>query len=388
MNFEITKEQENIQKMMRNIVEKEVAPGTKMRDAEPDPEKAFDTAYDILMNKMAPMGLLSLWFPKEYGGLDVGFVSLALAAFELNKQEVGFGTAYGVHMGLAAYAIPNYGTKEQKDKWLPGIAQGKSLCSFGLTEPGAGSDAAMQQTTAVKDGDEYVINGSKIYITSSSYSDLYMVYAMTDKEKGTKGISCFVVEKDTPGLVMGPASDKMGIRASIQREIYFEDMRVPAFNLLGKEGEGFKIAMNSLNLGRIAVAAQGVGNAMGALEDARQYAKERVQFGKPIIKQQSVQNMLADMAVKVETAKLLTLYAAWTADQGKNYAKEASMAKRYATDISMEVTTDAVQVYGGAGFLKDHDMERRMRDAKILQIYEGTNQIQRGIIAGFLEREE
>lgn len=388
MNFALTKEQENIQKMMRNIVEKEIAPGTKMRDNEPDPKKSFDTAHDILRNKMAPMGLLSLWFPKEYGGLDVGVVSLVAAALELNKQEVGFGTAYGVHMGLAAYAIPTYGTKEQKEKWLHGIAKGETLCSFGLTEPNAGSDAAMQQTTAVKDGDEYVLNGSKIYITNSGYSDLYMVYAMTDQSKGTKGISCFVVEKDTPGLTIGPASNKMGIRASIQCELYFDNMRVPAFNRIGEEGEGFKIAMNSLNLGRIAVAAQGAGNAWGALEDARKYAKERIQFGKPIIKQQMVQAMLADMAVKVETAIMLTYKAAWLADEGLPYAKEASMAKRYATDIGMEVTTDAVQCYGGAGFLKDHDVERRMRDAKILQIYEGTNQIQRGIIAGFLEREE
>ncbi|HWQ77406.1 MAG TPA: acyl-CoA dehydrogenase family protein [Anaerovoracaceae bacterium] len=382
MNFTFTEEQLLIQKLMREFCAKEIAPGAAERDEKAD----FSSAYEIMMKKMAPLGLMSLWFPKEYGGLGLDYVTFALAGFELNKVEVGFGTAYSVQMTLGSYPLYAYGTEEQKQKWFVPLAKGEKLASFGLTEPNAGSDAAMQETTAVLDGDSYVLNGSKIYITNAGYSDIYTVFAMTDKSKGVKGISAFIVEKDTPGFVIGPESRKMGIRASTQRELYFENCRIPEGNLLGKEGEGFKIAMSALDLGRVGVAAQGVGVAMGALEAAVKYSKERVQFGKPISSQQAVAFMIADMACKVETARLLVLEAAWLGSQGLPYTKESAMAKLVASDTAMEVTTNAVQIFGGAGYLKDHPLERMMRDAKILQIYEGTNQIQRLVISGAILR--
>jgi alkylation response protein AidB-like acyl-CoA dehydrogenase len=382
MNLKFTEDQLAVQKLMREFCAREVAPGVAERDEKGD----FTPAYEIMMKKMAPLGLLSLWFPKEYGGSGLDYVAFALAAIELNKVEVGFGTAYSVHLSLGTYPLYAYGSEAQKQKWLVPTARGEKLTAFGLTEPNAGSDAAMQETTAVPDGDHYVLNGSKIYITNAGFADYYTVFAMTDKSKGVKGISAFLVEKDTPGFTFGPESRKMGIRVSVQRELYFKDCRIPKENLIGNEGEGFKIAMTSLDLGRVGVASQAVGVAAGALEAAIKYSKERIQFGKPICNQQAVAFMLADMATKVETARLMTLEAAWLGSQGLPYSKEAAMAKLHASDVAMQVTTDAVQIFGGAGFLKDHPVERMMRDAKILQIYEGTNQIQRLVISGAILR--
>lgn len=379
MNFVLNQEQQDIRAMVKDFAEKSVAPTAAERDEkELFPRDIFD--------QMGQLGILGLPYPEEYGGAGSDFVSYAIAVEELSRVCGSTGIGLSVHTSLCSWPIFNYGTEEQKQKYLHPLAEGTTLGAFGLTEPNAGTDAAAGSTIAVKDGDDYVISGTKVFNTNGGEAGIYVVFAMTDKAAGLKGISAFIVEKDTPGFTFGKKEVKMGIRSSVQRELIFENCRVPAANMLGKEGQGFKIAMTTLDGGRIGVAAQSVGIAQGALDEAIKYSKERIQFGKPIAANQAVSFMLADMATKVEAARLLTYRAAFNKSQHLPYSKEAAMAKLFASDAAMSVTTDAVQIFGGYGYSREYPVERMMRDAKITQIYEGTNQAQRMVIAGSILR--
>ena len=382
MNFAFTPNQLAIQQLAKEFAAKELAPNAKAWDKGED----FTPIYNLMKEKMAPLGLLGLPYPQEYGGAGSDQVAYVLAGIEFNKVCASTGCAYSVHISLNGWPILAYGTEEQKQKYSIPLAQGKLIGAFGLTEPGAGSDSGAQLTTAVADGDSYVLNGEKCFCTNAGLAEVYVVFAMTDKSKGLKGISAFIVEKDTPGFTFTKQEEKMGIRATVQRNLFFENCRIPKANLLGKEGEGFKIAMTTLDGGRIGIAAQGVGIAMGAYEYALQYSKQRIQFDKPICQQQAIAFKLAVMATKIEAAKWLTLNAAYLKDTKQPYSKEAAMAKMFATDTAMEVTTEAVQILGGHGFLRDHPVERMMRDAKITQIYEGTNEVQKMVISGAILR--
>ena len=377
MNFELTKEQIAFQQQMREFAEKEVAPGVMQRDQDAN----FAELYQILTTKMGPMGLLGLPYPKEYGGMGKTYIEFALGMFELCRVEVSLGASWSVCLSLGTAPLYKFGSEEQKLQFLVPLNQGEKISAFGLTEPDAGSDVSKLKTTAKRDSDSYILNGQKIYTTNGGFADTYIVFATTDESLGVKGISAFVVEKGTPGFAFGKDYQKMGLKATVQRELRFDNVRIPVANRIGPEGQGFKIAMTALDVGRLGVAAQGVGAAMGAYEIALAWAKERVQFGKPIIENQGVSFLLADMATKIEAAKLLTLQAAWLLSEGKPYSKEVAMAKLVATDTAMEVTTEAVQLLGGRGYLVENQVERFMRDAKILQIYEGTNQIQKMVIA-------
>lgn len=379
MNFVLTQEQEDIRKMVRDFVEKSVAPTAAERD-----EKEF-FPRDIF-DKMGELGIMGLPYPEEYGGAGSDFVSYAIAVEEISRACAATGIGLSVHVSLCAWPIFKYGTEEQKQQFLRPLAEGTKLGSFGLTEPNAGTDAGGSSTTAVKEGDSYIINGTKIFNTNGGEAEIEVIFALTDKEKGIKGMSAFIVEKGTPGFTYGKKEIKMGIRSSVQRELIFENCRIPAVNLLGKEGEGFKIAMSTLDGGRIGIAAQSVGIGQGALDEAVRYSKQRVQFGKPISSFQAVNFMLADMATKVDAARLLAYRAAYNKSNQLPYAKEAAMAKLFASDTAMSVTTDAVQIFGGYGFSREYPVERMMRDAKITQIYEGTNQAQRMVIAGNILR--
>lgn len=377
MNFEFSDEQQAIQKLVREFAEKEIAPTVQERD-----EKA-EFSREIF-DKIGELGLCGIFFPEEYGGSDGSYVSYILANEELSKVDDAVAAGYASSISLCAWPIWKFGTEEQKKKYLTPLAEGTKLGAFGLTEPNAGSDAARQQSTAVRKGDHYILNGSKIFITNGGEADIYVVFAMTDKTKGTKGISAFILEKGMEGFTFGKEEQKMGIHASKTRELIFQDVKVPVENLLGEEGKGFKIAMQGLDGGRIGVAAQGLGIAGAALEAAIKYSKEREQFGKPVCKFQSISFMLADMATKLDAARLLVYRAATLKEQGKPCTKESCMAKLYATDAAMSIATDAVQILGGYGYIREYPVERLMRDAKITQIYEGTNQIQRLIISGQL----
>ncbi len=377
MNFEFSDEQQAIQKLVREFAEKEIAPTVQERD-----EKA-EFSREIF-DKIGELGLCGIFFPEEYGGSDGSYVSYILANEELSKVDDAVAAGYASSISLCAWPIWKFGTEEQKKKYLTPLAEGTKLGAFGLTEPNAGSDAARQQSTAVRKGDYYILNGSKIFITNGGEADIYVVFAMTDKTKGTKGISAFILEKGMEGFSFGKEEQKMGIHASKTRELIFQDVKVPVENLLGEEGKGFKIAMQGLDGGRIGVAAQGLGIAGAALEAAIKYSKEREQFGKPVCKFQSISFMLADMATKLDAARLLVYRAASLKEQGKPCTKESCMAKLYATDAAMSIATDAVQILGGYGYIREYPVERLMRDAKITQIYEGTNQIQRLIISGQL----
>lgn len=374
MNFVLGAEQEEIRRMVREFAAKEVAPTAAERDEkELFPREIFD--------KMGELGILGLPYPEEYSGAGSDFLSYAIAVEELSRVCGSTGIGLSVHVSLCSWPIYKYGTEEQKQKYLRPLAEGSKLGAFGLTEPNAGTDAAAGSTIAVKDGDSYIINGTKVFNTNGGEAEIEIIFAATDKAAGLKGLSAFIVEKDTPGLRFGKRETKMGIRSSVQREVILEDCRVPAANLLGKEGEGFKIAMTTLDGGRIGVAAQALGLAQGALDEAIKYSKQRVQFGKPIATFQGVNFMLADMATKVEAARFLVYRAAFNKSHHLPYGKEAAMAKLYASDVAMEVTTDAVQIFGGYGYSREYPVERMMRDAKITQIYEGTNQAQRMVIA-------
>lgn len=376
MNFTLTPEQEDIRKLVADFAAKKIAPTA----AERDEKELFPRA---LFDEMGKLGFLGLPYPEEYGGGGMDFVAYALAVEEISKACASTGIGLSVHVSLCSWPIFKYGTEEQKQKYLKPLAEGAKLGAFGLTEPNAGTDVGGATTTAVKDGDSYVINGTKVFNTNGGEAEIEVVFAVTNKESGpVKGMSAFIVEKGTPGFSYGKKEIKMGIRSSVQRELIFENCRVPAVNLLGKEGEGFKIAMTALDGGRIGVAAQSVGIAQAAMEAAIKYPKERVQFGKPIASQQAINFLLAEMATKIDAARLLTLRAAYDKSNHLPYAKEAAMAKMFASDTAMQVATDAVQVFGGYGFSREYPVERLMRDAKITQIYEGTNQAQCMVIAG------
>lgn len=379
MQFELTEEQKMLQKMVREFAEKEVAPGA----AERDEKEEFSRE---LADAMGEMGLTGICFPESYGGAGSDVLSYIVAVEELSRVDDGVGVTLSATVSLCAWPIFKYGTEEQKQKYLRPLVEGTKLGAFGLTEPNAGTDAASQQTVAVPVGDHYILNGSKIFITNGGEAETYVIFAMTDKSKGVKGISAFILEKGMPGFTFGKKEHKMGIHSSQTMELIFQDVKVPKENLLGKEGEGFKIAMTTLDGGRIGIAAQALGIAQAALDHAIKYSKERIQFGKPIASNQAISFMLADMATKVDAARLLVYRAAYLKDKGLPYSKEAAMAKMYASDIAMEVTTDAVQIFGGYGYSREYPVERLMRNAKITQIYEGTNQVQRMVVAGAILR--
>jgi alkylation response protein AidB-like acyl-CoA dehydrogenase len=379
MIFELNEEQKMMQKMVREFAEKEVAPGAAERD---ENEEFSREIYD----KMADLGLSGICYPEQYGGADGDYLSYILAVEELSRVDDGVGVSLSATVSLCAWPIYAYGTEEQKKKYLTPLCDGSKMGAFGLTEPNAGTDAASQQTVAVKNGDHYVINGSKIFITNAREAETYVVFAMTDKSKGVKGITAFILEKGMPGFTFGKKEHKMGIRSSITMELIFQDVKVPVENMLGKEGDGFKIAMTTLDGGRIGIAAQALGIAQAALDHAVKYSMERVQFGKPIARNQAISFMIADMATKVESARLLVYRAAYNKEKGLPYSKEAAMAKMYASDAAMAVTTDAVQIFGGYGYSREYPVERLMRNAKITQIYEGTNQVQRMVVSGAVLR--
>lgn len=374
MNFNLTKEQEMVRAVVREFAEKEVKPLA----AEIDVTERFPKET---VEKMARYNILGVPFPVEYGGSGADEVAYAITVEELSKVCATTGVICSAHTSLACWPIFKYGSEEQKQKYLVPLAKGEHLGAFGLTEANAGTDAAGQQTVAILDGDDYILNGSKIFITNGGQSDTYVILAMTDKSKGTRGISAFIVEKDYPGFSIGKIEEKMGIRASATTELIFQNCRVPKENLLGKEGEGFKIAMSTLDGGRIGIAAQALGIAGGALNETVKYLKERQQFGRPIAKFQGLQWMVADMATEIDAARLLVYRAAFNKANNLPYSKEAAMAKLYASQTAMSVTTKCVQLFGGYGYTKDYPMERMMRDAKITEIYEGTSQVQQMVIA-------
>ena len=380
MNYFLDEEQLMIKDLARQLSEEKIIP---IR-AELDEKEEFP--WDV-MNALAQSDFFGIYIPEEYGGFGKGGFELTLAIEELSRACLGVSTSFAAN-ALGTYPILLYGTDEQKKKYLPDIASGKRLVAFGLTEANAGSDASGVQTTAKLEGNEYVLNGTKQWITNGGEAEIYTVIAITDKSKGARGASAFVVEKGTPGFSFGKKENKLGIRSSATTELVFENCRIPKENLLGRQGMGFIAAMKTLDSSRIGVGAQGVGVAQGAFEAAAAYARERVQFGQPIISIQAVQHMLADMATGIEAARALVYSAAKYIDSGaKDVSKESAMAKLFATDVAMKVTVDAVQVMGGAGYMKEYPVEKMMRDAKILQIYEGTNQIQKNVIGQAIIKE-
>lgn len=374
MNFKLTKEQQMVRNVMKEFTEKEVKPIA----AEIDETEQFPRET---VNKMAKYNMLGIPFPVEYGGAGGDELSYAIAVEELSKACATTGVILSAHTSLGCWPIYKFGTEEQKQKYLVPLAKGEHLGAFGLTEPNAGTDAAGQQTTAVLHGDDYILNGSKIFITNGGQADTYIIFAMTDKSKGTRGISAFIVEKDREGFSIGKIEEKMGIRASATAELIFQNCKIPKENLLGKEGEGFKIAMATLDGGRIGIASQALGIAAGALDETVKYLKERQQFGRPLAKFQGLQWMVADLATEIDAARLLVYRAAYNKANNLPYSKEAAMAKLFAANCAMNVTTKCVQLFGGYGYTKDYPMERMMRDAKITEIYEGTSQVQQMVIA-------
>ena len=380
MDYFLNEEQTMIKDLARQIAEEKIVP---VRE-ELDEKEEFP--WEI-MNVLAQSDLFGLFISEEYGGLGKGCLELSLAVEELSRACLGVATTYAAN-ALGTYPMILFGSEQQKKTYLPDIAAGKRLVAFGLTEANAGSDAAGIQTTAKLDGNEYVLNGTKQWITNGGEAEIYTIIAMTDKSKGARGASAFVVEKGTPGFQFGKKEKKMGIRTSSTRELIFDNCRIPKNNIIGKEGLGFIIAMRTLDNARAGVGAQGVGVAQGAFEEAVKFARQRVQFGHPIISFQAVQHMLADMATEIEAARALVYAVARYADSGvKEFTKESAMAKVFATDMAMRVTTNAVQVMGGSGYMREYPVEKMMRDAKILQIYEGTNQIQRNVIGQALIKE-
>ena len=380
MSYLFTEEQKMIRDLARQIADEKIRPVA----AEYDEKEEFP--WDIL-KVIAESDLAGIYIEEKYGGMGGGVTELCIATEEFSKACGGIAVSYAAS-ALGSYPIILYGTEEQKQKYLPDIASGKKLAAFGLTEAGAGSDAGAVSTTAKKEGDYYILNGVKQWITNGGEAETYTVIAMTDKTKGSRGASAFIVEKGTPGFEFGKKEKKLGIRSSATRELIFTNCKVPKENLIGKEGLGFIVAMKTFDKSRPGIGAQAVGIAQGALDHALRYAKERVQFGKPVSSFQGIQFMLADMGTKVEAARALVYYAAGLIDSGaKDISKFSAMSKLYASDIAMEVTTDAVQVFGGYGYMRDYPVEKYMRDAKITQIYEGTNQIQRGVIASELIKE-
>lgn len=380
MDYLLTEEQVMIRDLARQIAEEKIVP---VRE-ELDEKEEFP--WEI-MKALAQSDLFGLFIPEEYGGLGKGTLELCIAVEELSAACLGVSTTYAAN-ALGAFPILLFGSAEQKKKYLPDIASGKKLVAFGLTEANAGSDAAGIQTTARLEGNEYVINGTKQWITNGGEAEINTIIAITDKSKGPRGATAFIVDKGTPGFSFGKKERKMGIRSSVTRELVFDNCRVPKDNVIGKEGVGFVVAMKTLDSSRTGVGAQGVGVAQGAFDAAVKFARQRVQFGHPVISFQAVQHMLADMATDIEAARALVYSVARCVDSGaKDVTKESAMAKVFATDVGMRVTTNAVQVMGGSGYMREYPVEKMMRDAKVLQIYEGTNQIQRNVIGQALIKE-
>jgi len=380
MDYFLNEEQIMIRDLARQIAEEKIVPVR----AELDETEEFP--WEI-MQALAQSDMFGLFIPEEYGGIGKGCLELCLTVEELSRACLGVATTYAAN-ALGTFPMLLFGADEQKKRFLPDIASGKRLVAFGLTEANAGSDAAGIQTTAKRDGNEYVLNGTKQWITNGGEAEIYTIIAITDKSKGARGASAFVIEKGTPGFTFGKKEKKMGIRTSSTRELIFDNCRIPKENIIGKEGMGFIIAMKTLDNARAGVGAQGVGVAQGAFEEALKFSRQRVQFGHPIITFQAVQHMLADMAIEIEAARALVYSVARYMDSGaKDVTKESAMAKVYATDLAMRVTTNAVQVMGGSGYMREYPVEKMMRDAKILQIYEGTNQIQRNVIGQALIKE-
>jgi alkylation response protein AidB-like acyl-CoA dehydrogenase len=374
MDYLLTEEQIMIRDLARQIAVEKVVPVR----AELDEQNKFPAE---IMKAMAQADLFGIYIPEEYGGLGKKSLELCIAVEELSRACVGVSTSFAAN-ALGTYPILLHGSEAQKRKYLPDIAAGRKYVAFGLTEASAGSDAGGVQTTAKLEGNEYVLNGTKQWITNGGEADVYTVIAITDRSKGPRGASALIVEKGTPGFTFGKKENKMGIRASSTTELIFNNCRVPRENLIAKEGMGFIVAMKTLDSSRTGVGAQGVGVAQGAIDEALQFAKQRVQFGQPVTSFQAVQHMLADMQTQTEAARSLVYSVARYIDSGaKDVSRASAMAKLFATDVAMKVTTDAVQVMGGSGYMKEYPVEKMMRDAKILQIYEGTNQIQRNVIA-------
>lgn len=380
MNYYLTEEQQMIVDLVKKIAEEKIKPVR----AELDEKGQFP--HEI-MRIFAESDLCGLYIPQEYGGFGGGEMEFCLAVEEISRVCGGVGVTFAAS-ALGAIPILYYGSEEQKKKFLPGIAAGKKLAAFAITESEAGSDASAMKTRAVKDGNHYVLNGTKQWITNGGDADIYTVIAMTHPEKGSRGATAFIVEKGTPGFSFGKKENKMGIRASSTCELIFEDCRIPAENVISREGMGFIIALKTLDVTRPGIAAQAVGIAQGALEEAIDYARSRVQYEKQIIMFQAIQHMLADMATQIEVARSFVYSVAKTIDSGeKEYSKISAMAKLFASEMCMKVTTDAVQIMGGYGYMKDYPVEKMMRDAKVTQIYEGTSQIQRNVIAANLIKE-
>ncbi|MFB0830184.1 acyl-CoA dehydrogenase [Brevibacillus laterosporus] len=380
MDFRLNEEQEMLRKMIREFAEEHIAPTA----AERDEEERFDRS---IFEKLAELGLTGIPWDEKYGGAGADYLSYVLAVEELSRVDASIGVTLSAHVSLASWPIYKFGTEEQKQTFLRPLAEGKKMGAYCLTEAGSGSDSAGMRTTAVRDGDHYILNGNKIFITNAGEAETYIVFAVTNPDLKHKGVTAFLLEKDMPGFSMGKKEKKLGIRSSLTLEVIMEDVRVPVANRLGEEGQGFKIAMMTLDGGRNGIAAQALGIAQGAFEHALSYAKERIQFGKPIAALQAIQFKLADMATQIEAARLLTYQAAWLEDKGLPYGKASAMSKVFAGDIAMQVTTEAVQVFGGYGYTREYPVERFMRDAKITQIYEGTNEIQRVVISNLLLKE-
>jgi len=381
MDYFLTEEQLMIKEVARKVAEEKIKP---LRE-EADEKEEFP--WEI-QEELAKADLCGIYIPEEYGGMGFGVFELCLAVEELCKVDGSIALVLAA-TALGTFPIIMFGNEEQKKKYLPDIASGKKIVAFALTEPEAGSDAGNIKTRAVKEGDYYILNGTKCFITNGGIADIYVVIAMTDPSKGSRGASAFIVEKGMEGFSFGKKEKKMGIRSSETRELIFDNCKVPKENLLGKEGMGFMIAMKTFDVSRPGVAAQALGIAQGALDDAIKYSRERIQFGQPICSFQAIQHMLADMATQIEAARCLVYQVAKSIDANPNgrFTKESAMAKLFASDVAMKVTVDAVQILGGYGYMRDYPMEKRMRDAKITQIYEGTNQIQRNEIALALIRE-
>ena len=377
MDFNLTKTDVLFLQMIREFAEKEVKPlAAEVDETERFPEET--------VRKMAKLGIMGIPVPAEYGGAGGNNILYTMAVEELSRVCATTGVIVSAHTSLCCAPIMENGTEEQKMKYLPKLASGEWIGAFGLTEPNAGTDASAQQTMAVREGDHYVLNGTKIFITNASHADVFIIMAMTDKSKGTKGISAFIVEKDFPGFSIGKKEKKLGIRGSATCELIMENCIVPAENLLGAEGKGFGIAMKTLDGGRIGIASQALGIAQGAMDETVKYVMERKQFGKPIGKFQNTQFQLADLETKIQASRLLVRKAAFKKDTKQPYSADAAMAKLFAAETAMEMTTKAVQFHGGYGYTREYPVERMMRDAKITEIYEGTSEVQRMVIAAHL----
>ncbi|HLN64367.1 MAG TPA: acyl-CoA dehydrogenase [Symbiobacteriaceae bacterium] len=374
MDFDLSQEQAMIRKLAREFADEVVAPGAGARD------KSGEFPVD-LVKQLGDLGLLGIPYAEEYGGMGGDTVSYALAVEELSRADASLGITVAAHCSIGMGPVYYFGTEEQKQRWLPAAARGESLASFGLTEPGAGSDSAGTKTTAVAQGDAWVLNGSKQYITNAYYCGYIVCTAVTDPSKGHKGISAFIVPNPTEGFSVGPGYDKMGLHASDTRPLYFDNVRIPRENLLGNPGEGFKQFMITLDGGRISIGAMAVGIAQASLDAALKYAKEREQFGQSIAKFQAIQFKLADMAMEVELARTMVLKAAWLKDQGRPFTREGAMAKLFASEAAVRAANQAIQIHGGAGYMEDFPVSRYWRDAKLTEIGEGTSEIQRIVIA-------